>query len=512
MSTSSASRRQHVVVIGSGFGALGAAIRLAARGHQVSLFEQRDKLGGRAYQYEIGGFRFDGGPTVITAPYMFEELYAEAGQRSTDHISLTPLDPFYRLFDHDGRAFDYRHRMEDMAAEVERWHAPDAEGYRRMAVAIRRIFDRFVPLTERPFLRLADMVGVMPDMVRLGAFLGTHAFVSRYIRDPFLRRVFSFHPLLIGGNPFTTPAVFTLIAQFEKEWGVHYAMGGTGAIVTALGRLLADVGGRVHLGTPVREIVIRNRTATGVRLEDGTVVPADAVVCNADVAFTYRTLIAPEHRGWYTNARIARLQPSMSLFVAYFGTKRRYRDAGLAHHNVILNERYRGLLRDVFRGTRVPDDFSLYLHAPSLTDPAMAPEGCESFYVLSPVPALGPGSPDWTTFAAEYKERIYEFLEAHYLPGLRANLVADHHIDPLHFRDTLSSHRGAAFGPAPTLLQTSYFRPHNRSEEFANLYFVGAGTHPGAGIPAVLASGKIAADLIAPRAVAAPVAGALARA
>ena len=286
--------------------------------------------------------------------------------------------------------------------------------------------------------------------------------------------------------------------------GVHYAMGGTGAIVRALGRLFEDVGGRIRLSTAVRQIRIRNGRAVGLQLADGTEAPADAVVCNADPSFAYRHLIAPEHRSVRTNIGIARLAPSMSLFVAYFGTNRRFREGRLAHHNVIFNERYRRLLRDIFRDSRVPDDFSLYLHMPSLTDPGIAPEGGESFYVLSPVPALGRRSPDWRTFAPEYKARIHAFLDEHYLPGLRQAMVADHHIDPLHFRDTLSSHRGAAFGAAPTLLQASYFRPHNRSDDVANLYFVGAGTHPGAGVPAVLASGKIAATLIDPRTATAP--------
>ncbi len=488
--------KKKIIVIGSGFGGLGAAIRLASQGHDVEIFEKRDKLGGRAYQYEINGFKFDGGPTVITAPYMFDELFEGAGKKREDYFSLVPLDPFYRIFDQDTSYFDYRHKTEDMLAQIEKRSPKDKEGYLRFVEATRAIFNRFLASTDQPFLKLSDMLKIVPDMIRLRGMGGTYGFVSNYIQDDFLRRTFSFHPLLIGGNPFNTPSIFTLIVQFEKEWGVHYALGGTGAIVDALGRLFAELGGKVHFGAEVKEIVIHQRKAAGVMLQDGTFYPADYVVSNGDVAFTYRYLIAPQHRRVYPNWRMDTMKYSMSLFVLYFGTKRRYTDSKLHHHNIILNQRYKNLLSDIFEGTRLPEDFSLYLHMPTFTDPSIAPEGHEGFYVLSPVPVLGKDSPDWTEMAPVYKEKIYRFLEENYLPDLRANVVAEHYIDPLHFQNTLNSYRGAAFSIRPSLLQSAWLRPHNRSEEFPNLYFVGAGTHPGAGVPAVLSSGKIAADLI----------------
>ncbi len=489
--------KKKVIIIGSGFGGLAAAIRLATQGHAVELFEKRDAPGGRAYQYEMQGFKFDGGPTVITAPYMFDELFEGAGKKREDYLTLVPLDPFYRIFDHDTSYFDYRHKTEDMLAQIEQRSPADKEGYLRFMEAARAIFAHFHSSTERPYLRLADMLRIMPDMVRLRGLESTYGFVSRFIQDDFLRRTFTFHPLLIGGNPYSTPSIYTLIVQFEKEWGVHYALGGTGAIVAALGRVFEEVGGRIHLDSEVTEIMVQDRKVTGVKLQDNTFVPADYVVCNGDVAFAYRHLIPAKHRRFYPNWRIDRMQYSMSLFVLYFGTKRRYTDSKLHHHNIILNRRYRELLRDIFNGTRLPEDFSLYLHMPSLTDPSVAPPGHESFYVLSPVPALGKDSPDWNETAPLYKEKIYRFLEENYLPDLRANVVAEHYIDPLHFQNTLNSYRGAAFSVRPSLMQSAWLRPHNRSEEFANLYFVGAGTHPGAGVPAVLASGKIAAELIA---------------
>lgn len=484
-----------VIVIGSGFGGLAAAIRLAAQGHEVTVFEKRDRLGGRAYQYQVNGFKFDGGPTVITAPYMFDELFEAAGRKREDYFTLVPLDPFYRIFDHQGRHFDYFHGMDATMAEIERWNPADKEGYRRFYRQTERIFESFSQFTNLPFLRLVDMLRIIPDMVRLRAVQGTYGFVGRHIRNEFLRRVFSYHPLLIGGNPFDTPAIFTLITQFEKRWGVHYALGGTWAIVEALGRLLAELGGTVHLGAEVEQILVEGRRVTGVRLSDGTEQRADIVVSNSDAASTYRFLIPEQHRRWHTNGRLERLRYSMSLVVIYFGTRRRYLDSRLEHHNIILNQRYRGLLRDIFSTSALPEDFSLYLHMPSKTDPTIAPPGCESFYVLAPVPHLGSGT-DWRQVARPYRDRILQYLEDHYLPDLQANIIAEHMIDPLHFRHTLNSYQGAAFSIKPGLLQAGWLRPHNRSEEFDNLYLVGAGTHPGAGVPAVLSSGKIAANLI----------------
>lgn len=489
--------RKKIIVIGSGFGGLGAACRLAAKGHDVTIMEKRDKLGGRAYQYEINGFKFDGGPTVMTVPSFFDEIFALAGRRREDYFQLVPLDPFYRIFNHEGRYFNYYHTTEATIEEIRKFNPADIDGYLRYVKLTEEVFRSFNGLTDRPFLKLSDMLRIMPDIIRLQAFLGTYTHVSRYIKDDFLRRVFSFHPLLVGGNPFDTPSVYTLVAQFEKQWGVHYAIGGTGAAVEGLGRLFRDIGGKIMLNTEVKEIVTDGRRVTGVRLPDASVESADVVVSNGDVAHTYRYLIPDQYRRKYTNRRLDRMAYSMSLVVIYFGTKRRYLDSKFHHHNIILNQRYRGLLRDIFNAHPVPDDFSLYLHMPTITDSSIASEGTESFYVLSPVPHLDSGD-NWAELAKPYRDRVMQYLEDHYLPGLQANIIAEHMIDPVHFRDVLNSYKGAAFSVRPTLLQLAWFRPHNRSEEFDNLYFVGAGTHPGAGVPAVLASGKIAAELIDP--------------
>jgi len=345
-----------VIVIGSGFGGLGVANRLAAKGHQVKIFDNRDRIGGRAYQYQVNGFKFDGGPTVITAPYMFDEIFEAAGKKREDYIQLVPLDPFYRIFDHDGKYFDYRLNIEDTLNEIERWNPADREGYLKFDNQTRAIFDRFHPFTDHPFLSVQDMLKIFPDVIRLKAFLGYYGFSSLYIKNQFLRQVFSFHPLLIGGNPFDTPSIFSLIVQFERRWGVHYAIGGTGAIVDALGRLFVEQGGQVHLNSTVKEILVEGRKAIGIRLEDGSVHKADVVISNGDVANTYRHLIPAEYRRKYTNARIDRMKYSMSLFVIYFGVKRQYRNDGLLqHHNIILNDRYKGLLNDIFNRNVLPD-------------------------------------------------------------------------------------------------------------------------------------------------------------
>lgn len=489
--------RKGVIVIGSGFGGLGAAIRLAAKGYQVEIFEKRDKPGGRGYQYEVNGFKFDGGPTVITAPYMFDELFEGTGKNREDYFTLVPLDPFYRIFDHHGNYFDYYHQLDDFLEEIARISPKDVAGYRKFDRHTQKIFELFHPYTDKSFYKFNDMMKIMPGVMRYQAFTGAYLFAARYIRDPFLRRVFSFHPLLIGGNPFDTPAIFTLIVQFERKWGVHYALGGTGAVVRGLEKLFYELGGKIHYNKEVTRILIENDRAAGVQLQDGSVHYADRIVCNGDVAYAYRHLIPEQNRRKYTNNHIDRIRYSMSLFVWYFGTKKRYLDSPLRHHNIIFTENYRKLLSDIFNKHVLSEDFSLYLHMPSITDPTIAPEGCESFYVLSPVPTLDSGT-DWEAIEPIYRDRIAQFLEDHYLPDLRANLIAEHAITPLHFQNTLNSYRGAAFSVKPSLLQSGYFRPHNKSEEFEDLFFVGAGVHPGAGVPAVLSSGKIAAqDILA---------------
>jgi phytoene desaturase len=430
---------------------------------------------------------------------MFDDIWAKAGRRREDYVEFVKCDPFYRIFDHHGAPFDYNDDEAFILSEIEKRNPGDRAGYLAFVERTKKIFDKgFVELADKPFLRFSDMLRVAPDLIRLQSYRSVYGYVSKYISDDFLRQVFSFHPLLVGGNPFDTTSIYAMIHYLEREWGVWYAMGGTGALVDAFGRLIAELGGTIELEAEVDEILIdpATRLATGVLLKDGRTLEADVVVSNADVAYTYMNMVAPEHRRKYSDRRLERMRYAMSLFVIYFGTKRRYRDGELRHHNIILGPRYEGLLREIFHNDgQLAQDFSLYLHMPTYTDPSMAPAGMESFYVLSPVPNLKSGI-DWKVQAKPYRDVIMKFLEERYLPGLQENLVVEHHIDPRHFEGTLNSFRGSAFGIEPILTQSAWFRPHNRSEEFDNLYFVGAGTHPGAGLPGVLSSSKIAEDLI----------------
>lgn len=485
-----------VIIIGTGFGGLGAAARMAAHGYEVEVFEKRDKPGGRGYTYEIDGFKFDGGPTVITAPFLFDDIFALAGRQREDYVTFQALDPFYRIYNHHGRFFDYNDDHEFILSEIDKWNPADKDGYTRFIDSTKAIFEKGFSLIDQPFLTFMDMMRVAPDLIRLKSHRSVYSYVSGYIKDDFLRQVFSFHPLLIGGNPFDTTSIYALIHYLEREWGIHYAMGGTGAVVDALVELTEELGGKFHYNTEIDELLVDGRRVTGIRLKDGTVHKADHVISNADVAYTYMNMIPARYRRKNSDAWVKRKRYSMSLFVIYFGTKRLYRhDSGLAHHNIILGPRYKGLLEDCFKNKVLADDFSLYLHMPTITDPTMAPPGHEAFYVLSPVPNLA-GDVDWRQTAKPYRDAIMQFLEDNYLPDLQANIVAEHYIDPLHFRDTLNSYQGAAFSVEPTLLQSAWFRPHNRSEDFDNLYFVGAGTHPGAGVPGVLSSSIIAQNLI----------------
>lgn len=487
-----------VVIIGSGFGGLGAAARLAARGYEVEIFEKRDKPGGRGYVYKRDGFKFDGGPTVITAPFMFDDIFELAGRRREDYVEFVPCDPFYRIFDHEGKAFDYNADPEFIYGQIEQRNPADVIGYQRFMATTKAIFEKgFVELADKPFLQVRDMIRIIPDLMRLQSYKMVYTYVSQFIKDDFLRRCFSFHPLLVGGNPFATTSIYAMIHYLEREWGVFFAMGGTGALVLAMVRLIEELGGRFHYNTEVKELLIESRRVTGVRLSDGTTYTADHIISNADVANTYLNLMPSGRRGVRnSDLRYKKLtRYSMSLFVIYFGTRRRYNDIKLAHHNIILGKRYKELLDDVFNRKVLADDFSLYLHMPTITDPSLAPKGHEAFYVLSPVPHQGSGI-DWNKVAGPYRDTIMQFLEDNYLPNLQANIVAEHHIDPLHFQNTLNSYLGSAFSLEPVLTQSAWFRPHNRSEDFDNLYFVGAGTHPGAGLPGVLSSSVIVDNLI----------------
>ena len=483
------STKSHAIVIGSGFGGLAAAIRLGARGYRVTVFEKLDKPGGRAYVYEQDGFVFDAGPTIVTAPFLLEELWALCGKAMTDDIDLRPMSPFYRIRFDDGTHFDYSGDDDAMKAEIARFSPEDVAGYDRLMKASAALYDvGFDQLLHVSFDTVGKMLGALPRLIRAQFYLSVYGLVKRYIKHPKLRMVFSFHPLLIGGNPFTTTAVYALIGQLERKHGVHFAMGGTGSIVSALSSLITAQGGEIRCNTAVRQIRVENQRAVGVELENGESVAADVVVSNADSAATYRFLVPEQARRRWTDKKLDRARYSMSLFVWYFGTGRQYPD--VPHHMILLGPRYRELLQDIFKHKTLADDFSLYLHRPTATDPSLAPPGCDAFYVLSPVPNLD-GETDWNRTAEAYRAAIEKNLEETVLPGLGQNIRTSRLLTPVDFRDRLFSYKGAAFGLEPVLTQTAWFRPHNRSEDIDGLYIVGAGTHPGAGMPGVISSAKV---------------------
>ncbi len=483
-----------IIVIGSGFGGLSAAIRLQAQGHKVTILEKRDKTGGRAYVYEQDGFVFDGGPTIITAPWLFDELFEIAGRKMRDYVELVKLDPFYNIRWADGTVFNYNDDKENLIEQIRKINPNEVENYKRFAKDLGEIYRVGFDLIDKPFHTVGSMLKVVPQMVKLRSDKSVYKFAAKYFKDEKLREAFSFHPLLIGGNPFTSTSIYAMIHELEQKFGVWYAMGGTGALVRALSDLFMDTGGEIFLEAEVDEISIDEYgEADGVKMKSGEFLEADAVVSNADVAFTYLNLIPKQFRKKYTDRKVKSMTYSMSLFVIYFGTNRRYEN--VAHHEIIMGERYRDLLDEIFVNKTLAEDFSLYLHRPTATDKSLAPDGCDSWYVLSPVPHLG-GDIDWKTAAKPYRDSIIKYLEENYMPELSKHIVTEHYIDPLHFEGTLNSYLGSAFSVEPTLLQSAYLRPHNLSEDIPNLYFVGAGTHPGAGMPGVISSGKIVGNLI----------------
>ena len=484
-----------IVVIGSGFAGLASAIRLQAAGHRVTIVEKREKVGGRSYQLIDREYVFDMGPSLITAPDLIDDVFAAAGKRTADYVTIVPLDPFYRLYFDDGRYFEYTGDQERMEAEIRRFNPADVEGYRRFMAGIQTIYERaFADLAHQPFLKRADFARIMPELVRLKAIRSVYSYVASFITDPHLRMVFSFHPLFLGGNPFRASSIYAIIPYLERLGGVHFAMGGMYSLVEGFARLFRELGGQIVTDAEIAEITITAGRATGVRTSDGRLFPADIVVSNADVALTYKQLIAPEWRRRWTDHRVERQRYSMSSFLLYLGLDRHYDK--FKHHTILIGDRYKGLVNDIFGG-RMAEDFSIYLHAPTMTDPSMAPAGHESVYLLVPVPHLGSDEVDWARDGDRFRDRIVEYLEHDFgLKDFSKAITVEHRFTPLDFERELNSYLGTGWQIEPTLFQSAYFRPHNRSEDVRGLYIAGAGTHPGAGLPGVLLSAEITAGLV----------------
>jgi phytoene desaturase len=486
--------RPSAVVIGSGFGGLSTAIRLQSSGWQVTLLEQREKVGGRAYQFKEAGYTFDMGPSLVTAPDLIQDVFACASRSMEDYLDLVPLDPFYRIYFHDGTFLDYSSEADDMKRQMRAFNPKDADNYDAFMEAIRPIYEAVIEqgLGRRPFNTFKQLFEFAPLAVKLGAHRRVSSFASKYFDDFRHHFLFSFHPLFIGGNPFRVPSVYIMIPYLEKKDGVWFTKGGMYSIVESFASLFQDIGGRILTSTQAERIEVADGTAVGVHA-GGEFFKADAVVSNADTVFTYNRLLEGVPKRRWTERRISGLNQSMSCFLLYIGARRQYEQ--LKHHTLILSQRYEQLIRDIFDRKILADDFSMYLHAPTRTDSGMAPPGCESLYVLVPVPNLGAGI-DWTEMEPVMTERVLDFLEDWGLTDLRENTEVLRTFTPVDFQRELGAWQGSAFGIEPRLTQTAIFRPHNRSEDVRNLYFAGAGTHPGAGVPGVLLSAEATAFAI----------------
>lgn len=534
MTNTSQGQQKKALVIGAGIGGLSMGIRLQSLGFDTTILERLDAPGGRAYQKRTPeGYVFDMGPTVITVPHFIEELFAlergqhhldkpdfpedvlntlrvregvSGGQCTSEYVKLVPILPFYRIVFDDGTYFDYDGDPISTRQQIKKLAPEDLEAYEHFYTDAEAIFKRgFLQLGYTHFGDLPTMMRVVPDLMKLDAVRTLFSFTSKYFKNPKMRQVFSFETLLVGGNPLSVPAIYAMIHFVEKTWGIHYVMGGTGALVRALVQKFEELGGQIRCNTGVEEILVdtaleRRRLkkwkARGVRLENGDLLAADLVVSNGDWANTYLKRISPNKRLINNDLRVKKARQSMSLLVIYFGFKDDGQPLDLKHHNILLGPRYEELLQEIFGQKVLSQDFSQYLHIPTLTDPDLAPAGHHSAYTLIPVPHNA-SQLDWSEEGPKLVDRVFDYLEERgFIPNLRERLTHSEFITPDYFEQTLDSYLGNAFGPEPVLSQSAFFRPHNRSEDVQNLYLVGAGAQPGGGTPSVMMSAKMTARLI----------------
>jgi len=479
-----------IIVIGSGFGGLAASLRLKAKGYKVALVEKHPDLGGRARVFQKDGFIYDGGPTVITAPYLFEELFSLFDKKISDYVKIVPLDLWYRFVFNDGDTFDYTGNDKSMEEQVKKYNSNDYDGYKKLVKFTEKIFNKgFTDLSDKPFNNLTFMMKQIPSLLKLKSYKSVHSLVSNYISNEKLRRVFSMHPLLVGGNPFSTTSIYTLILFLEKKWGIHYSMGGTGSVVKALEKLMIEENIKIFKDAEVTEILTENKKVKGVKINNSKILNCDYVICNSDPPNVYNNLIkSKKDYNFLFKQKMKRMDYSMGLFVYYFGSKKKYND--VAHHTIYFGDTYEKHLDKIFEKKILSDDISYYLHRPSATDPNMAPDDQDAFYVLVPVPN-NLSKINWIKEGDKFKNLVLEKMNKTVLPGIKENVVSDFYLTPDYFEIDLATLHGSGFSIQPKFSQSAYFRFHNQSEIFKNLYFVGAGTHPGAGMPGVLSSAKV---------------------
>ena len=484
-----------IIIIGSGFGGLAAALRMRAKGFNVTLVEKHPDLGGRARVFRKDKFIYDGGPTVITAPYLFEELFELFNKKISDYVKIVPLDLWYRFVFENGDKFDYSGNDESMQKEIEKYSKDDFTEFKKLVRFTEKIFDKgFTDLSTKPFNDVKFMLKQIPSLLKLKSYQSVYKLVSSFISNEKLRRVFSMHPLLVGGNPFTTTSIYTLILFLEKKWGIHYALGGTGNVVKALEKLMLEENINILKNSNVTEILTDDKKVTGIKINNKKIINCDYIVCNSDPPNVYKNLLKSENNyNFLFKQKMKRMNYSMGLFVYYFGSKKKYKD--VAHHTIYFGTSYKEHLSKIFDKKILSNDISYYLHRPSATDPSMSPEGQDAFYVLVPVPN-NLSKINWSEQGEKFKEIVLDKMDKSVLPGIKDNVVSDFFLTPDYFEKELSTLHGSGFSIQPKFTQSAYFRFHNQSEVVKNLYFVGAGTHPGAGMPGVLSSAKVLDELI----------------
>ena len=483
-----------IIVIGSGFGGIAAALRMKAKGYAVTLIEKHPDLGGRARVFKKEGFTFDAGPTVITAPNLLEELFTLFNKNISDYVKIIPLKLWYRFIFDDKSSFDYSGDEELMKKEIEKYAIDDFVGYQKLVKLTEKIFDKgFTELSSKPFNNISFMLKQVPALLKLKSYKSVYELISTYISDNKLRKIFSMHPLLVGGNPFTTTSIYTLILFLEKKWGIHYSLGGTGNLVKAFEKLMKEEKIEIIKNSSVTELTNLNNQIVSVTVNNKDVLKADYIICNSDPPNVYKNLIKPNNYGFLFNKKIERMNYSMGLFVYYFGSKKQYND--VAHHTICFGKSYKDHLNKIFEKKELSEDISYYLHRPTATDPSMAPPGQDCFYVLVPVPN-NLSNINWHKEGEKFKQLIINKMSEQILPNLKENITADFYVTPDYFENDLSTLHGSGFSIQPKFTQSAYFRFHNKSEIFNNLYFVGAGTHPGAGIPGVISSAKVLDELL----------------
>ena len=481
------------IVIGSGFGGIAISLRLQKLGYETTVIEKLNDIGGRARVFKVNGFKHDAGPTVITAPFLFDELFSLFGKKRQDYLNFVPLEPWYRYYFHDGKTFDYCSTVEKTNEQISKFNTKDVKGYARLLNKSKKIFDvGFTQLADKPFISFFKMLGVVPNLIILQSYLTVSQLVNRYLKNPYLRKAFSIHPLLVGGDPHTTTSIYALIHYLERKWGVFFCMGGTGKIVSELKKLMIENGVKIKINTEVKEFVLENNKISKIITNNEEIVNFDLVVCNADPPMVYSKLLN-KYNFNRPFKKEKNLLYSMGLFVLFFGTTKKYNE--VAHHTIWMTERFKSLLSDIFKKKKLSDDFSLYIHRPTATDISFAPEGCDSFYVLCPVPNLQ-GKINWETESESLKDRIIKELSKTIMPNLEDTITDVFWMNPNDFKNDYNSMHGSGFSIAPIFTQSAWFRYHNKDKKIKNLYFSAAGSHPGAGIPGVLSSAKVVENII----------------